>query len=296
MAFSLLSKQQFAEMLNDGAIDLILDSRPIEEFQSGHIPGAVHIAWEQWCEKAPANAGSELHQPGYWGKLADPHGSLVLHKLKELGVSNDSRIVVYADGARSKGREGRIAWMLLYLGAKNVSILNGGWRAWQALSHAMTCTPRLRTTYGAFVVTADEKRRADLAQVANVVSDSHPNAFLIDTRGTREFKGELYDYQPKKGKIPGAINLPYRSLLRANGEFIERSDYLELINSRIPPGRSLERAILYCEVGVRAAMAALLHEHYAGDTLPVYDASFMEWTLEPSLPVVCEHDPSTQAP
>ena len=285
--FSLLSKNQFTELLNGGSIDLILDARPIEEFQAGHIPGAVHIAWEQWNETAPASARPELHQPGYWGELADPHGMLVERKLRELAITNDSHIVVYADGARSKGREGRIAWMLLYLGAKNVSILNGGWRAWQTISHELISPQNLGTANGAFIVDTDEQRRADLSQVERAVSGSLPQSILIDTRGTREFSGALYEYQPRMGRIPGAISLPYRTLLHANGEFIERSEYQELINSRIQPGCSIERSIWYCEVGVRAAMAALLHEFYLGDKVAVYDASFMEWALNPSLPVEC---------
>jgi len=293
--FSLLSENRFAELLTAGSIDLILDARPIEEFQAGHVQGAVHVAWDHWCEPAPANARSELHQPGYWGKLADPRGSVVLRKLRELTITNDSHVVVYADGARSKGREGRIAWMLLYLGAKNVSILNGGWRAWQTLSHKLGSIQNRGTANGTFVVDTDEQRRAYLSQVEKVVSGSLPKTILIDTRGSREFSGELYEYQPRKGRIPGAMSLPYRSLLCANGKFIERDEYLELITSRIQPDCSIERSIWYCEVGVRAAMAALLHEHYVGHKVAVYDASFMEWALKHSLPVVCEHDAPASA-
>ena len=48
----------------------IVDARRRREYAAGHIPGAIRMGWEQWCEPAPAHAGPILAQPGYWGMLA----------------------------------------------------------------------------------------------------------------------------------------------------------------------------------------------------------------------------------
>lgn len=270
----LISIDEFEACVRQSAVDVVLDARPIEEFEDGHIPGAIHIAWEDWNEAAPEDAPGELHQPGYWGKLADPVVTHVAARLSTMGISNDSQIVVYADGMRSKGREGRIAWMLLYFGARNVSILNGGWRAW---TRSARDSVERRAASEPFVLQLDERRRAHRADVERSRSEGQ----LIDTRGTREFDGVLYEYQPRLGHIPSAVNVPYRSLLHANGLFISKAEYLSLVALHgIEP-----QPVWYCEVGVRAAMMSLLHELYTGAVTQVYDASFMEWAFDKTLPV-----------
>lgn len=44
------------ELLALGSDCLVVDARPFKEFQRGHIPGAVHIGWEDWNEKAPTGS------------------------------------------------------------------------------------------------------------------------------------------------------------------------------------------------------------------------------------------------
>jgi thiosulfate/3-mercaptopyruvate sulfurtransferase len=287
----LISIDEFENAVRQDEVDVLLDARPVDEFDDGHIPGARHIAWEDWNEAAPDWASAELHQPGYWGRLADPLVVQAAERLTAMGISNTSHIVIYADGMRSKGREGRIAWMLLYFGARNVSILNGGWRGWKNSVSGRTskslgdfsCGPYEaileRVRKHPFQLQLDERRRAALPDIHNAIQHGQ----VIDTRGTREFAGLLYEYQPRLGHIPGAVNVPYRSLLHANGRFIEPDEYVSLVIEKgITP-----RPVWYCEVGVRAAMMSLLHELYTGEVTPVYDASFMEWALDEKLPVEC---------
>jgi thiosulfate/3-mercaptopyruvate sulfurtransferase len=271
----LISIDDFEDLVRQNCVDVLLDARPLDELRDGFIPGAQHFPWEEWNEEAPQAASAILHEPGYWGKLADPVATDVAARLTKRGISNDSHIVIYADGMRSKGREGRIAWMLLYFGAKNVSILNGGWRAW-ARSHRIPVNTKQAER--PFVLQLDERRRAHQADIATAEQ-------LIDTRGTREFAGRIYDYQPRLGHIPGALNFPYRSLMHSNGVFIGRDEYL----ARARQNGVIPQPIWYCEVGVRAAMMSLLNEIYTGEVTRVYDASFMEWAFDPALPVESEN-------
>jgi 3-mercaptopyruvate sulfurtransferase SseA len=44
--------------------------------------------------------------------------------------------------------------------------------------------------------------------------------------------------------------------------------------------------VTYCEVGVRAAAVAVLHEALTGREAAAYDGSLMEWGLDPALPVL----------
>src|SRR5206468_2542800 len=101
-----------------------------ERYEAGHIPGAVWLGWDLWSQPAPEHAGPVLAQPGYWGVQQD--GTDLSTRLGVAGLRDDGSIVVYSGGLRSRGREGRIGWMLLYLGARSVAILDGGWDAWLA--------------------------------------------------------------------------------------------------------------------------------------------------------------------
>src|ERR1700724_3070948 len=49
----------------------IIDARPYQGYIAGHIPGAVWMGWEAWCEEAPVHAGQTLAQPGYWGVVRE---------------------------------------------------------------------------------------------------------------------------------------------------------------------------------------------------------------------------------
>jgi thiosulfate/3-mercaptopyruvate sulfurtransferase len=282
----LISLQEFESAAKNGDVDILLDARRIEEFEEDHIPGAMQIAWEDWNEPAPDAASAELHQPGYWGKLADPVETKVAERLTQLGIGNDSRIVVYADAYRSKGREGRIAWMLLYFGAKNVAILNGGLRTWQK-SEKVGITPNGATK--PFQLELDERRRARKGDVIGAAARA-----LVDTRGLPEFAGVEYDYQPRLGHIPNAIHFPYRRMLHSNGHFVSKEEFAELADKHHFDLNS--SPIWYCEVGVRAAMASLLHEIYNGVVTPVYDGSFMEWSFDETLPVSASAERTAAAP
>ena len=258
----------------------ILDTRPYTHYLEGHIPGAVWMGWDIWCENAPVHAGSALKQSDYWGVLKDDTLEALADKLGQFGVSNDRPILVYADGPRSKGREARVAWMLLYWGLPSVSLLNRGWSAWlRQGGDVQTTIPRV--SYSHVHLHIQKHRRVRLWQLLDALQQgSHP--LFIDTRSYEEFIGQLYDYQPRLGHIPGAIHLPYTDFFDDEGHFVTRDTYLQ----RLPPEiLSAHQCIPYCEVGVRSCLFALLHEMYTGQVIANFDGSIMEWALDKTLPM-----------
>ena len=82
MNASIISAKDLAASLD---VWTLIDARTAEEFAAGHIPGAIHLCWEQWCDRPPEIAGPELAQPGYWGVLADPVINAFHKRLEELG-------------------------------------------------------------------------------------------------------------------------------------------------------------------------------------------------------------------
>ena len=52
--------------------------------------------------------------------------------LRRLGINDDSDIVIYSNPFDNWGDEGRMFWMLEYLGHPRLRILDGGWVKWTA--------------------------------------------------------------------------------------------------------------------------------------------------------------------
>jgi thiosulfate/3-mercaptopyruvate sulfurtransferase len=258
----------------------VVDARPLAVFSEGHIPGARCLEWETWCDPAPETAGPVIAQAGYWGRLRSAPDDWYAWRLEEAGLRSDRPIVVYSDGPRSRGREGRIAWMLLYVGAPTVLLLDGGLPRWQQ-EHGAVELETARPAPGSFTVAIQPERRSTLEQLSNAWREGRMPP-LVDTRSLPEYVGERDAYLPRRGHLPGAALVPFRALFDDDGRYVSKEDY----QARLPAERrDADQLVAYCEVGVRAALFAVLHEAHSGQTVSVFDGSFMEWALQPDLPV-----------
>jgi thiosulfate/3-mercaptopyruvate sulfurtransferase len=261
----------------------IVDARREEEYLSGHMPGAISMAWEDWCAAPPPQAGITLAKPGYWGVLADPVTCEFADRLSAAGLNSEDPILVYGNGSGTKGREGRVAWMLLYLGAARVYLLRDGWQGWLKSGGLIALEPGCPQRR-VFTLNLKENRRITLPQLKSMANKA-PVPVMVDTRSHLEFQGYDYDYQPRKGRLPGSRLLPYDHMFDSQGSYLSRKQYLKWLPSEVLDAGSL---IAYCEVGVRASSFALMHEVYTGRVVPVFDGSVMEWSFYGKLPVLSD--------
>ena len=98
MTISLITPSQLEQLLSDplrlktelqsDRITLV-DGRPKDEYEEGHIPAAIRVAWEDWCEKPKPESKEILTSPGYWGTLDDPYKSKFAERLAALGIVSD---------------------------------------------------------------------------------------------------------------------------------------------------------------------------------------------------------------
>lgn len=260
----------------------IIDARTLSEYDAGHVPGALWTGWEDWCRQPPDGSSAVLAQPGYWGLLEDYRCDRIRCKLGSLGITLADPILVYGDGRSSVGREGRIAWMLLYLGAQEVALLDGGWSNWRDSGGAVDRSrPALQPAVPA--VRLQPARRVNLNALRCLYAGAGLPC-LVDTRTPQEFFGQCHEYIPRPGRLPRSVLLNFDDLFQADGSYVPRSKYLSLLPDEVASGQPF---IAYCEVGVRAATFALLHEAYTREIVPVFDGSLMQWSLDPQLPVLC---------
>lgn len=88
---------------------VVADARSSFDFSMARIPRSVSINWADYSE-------AETSQKGW------PQKDLfaAARRLARLGIAPDSKVVVLGLGLEGQGEEGRVAWMLAYLGVENV--------------------------------------------------------------------------------------------------------------------------------------------------------------------------------
>lgn len=170
--------------------------------------------------------------------------------------------------------------MLLYLGARAVALLDGGLAAWQRMGGTVRHEPE-SVPSGEFSVFFRRERRRTVTELEAGWEDGE-RPLLVDARSCAEYAGDGQYYLPRRGHIPGAALVPFQSLYSADGAYVDAQTYL----ARLPRDLQVARDVVaYCEVGVRAAVFALMHEAYTGRIIPVCDGSVVEWALTTLLPL-----------
>ncbi len=189
---------------------VILDSRGMDEYIEGHIPGAIPAYIDQLL-----NDQSRLNSP-----------RAISNIISGLGIDRDNRIVIYDDG------DGLFAslvfWILEYGGLDNIAILNGGLSAWKEDGQPLEKDVRTikRKPFRASL-------RPDLIVDTSWISQNLDNPYIvvIDVRSPFEYSGR-FSLNKRNGHIPGAINIPWRKNLNINGDsFRGYNDLLELYRS-----------------------------------------------------------------
>ena len=107
-----------ARLGQPGLVILDVRGRSTYEF-GGHIPGAVHSTWHEYSDPEAIAKG-----------LLDPDLKRLEQRVQSLGINRDSEVVIYSNPFDNWGDEGRMFWMLEYLGHKNIKVLDGGWVKW----------------------------------------------------------------------------------------------------------------------------------------------------------------------
>ena len=158
-------------------------------YQAGHVPGALHLDTDDL-------------EGGYPAWRLRPVEELQA-VLGGLGITPGTTVVVYGHQLIAAARAW---WVLMYAGAGDVRLMDGGYEAWtaaglptqteiQAPPHVVfSGTPRLD-----FIATTEYVRAR--------VRDG--TAWLADARSEAEFRGEVsgYDYLDGKGRIPSAVHI-----------------------------------------------------------------------------------------
>jgi thiosulfate/3-mercaptopyruvate sulfurtransferase len=193
----------------------------------------------------------------------------------ETGIDEDTRVVLVPAGvsATDFGAAARIYWTLKVAGHPSVSILDGGFAAWQAAGYpvesgARTLAPKIFTF-------AFEPRV--LAQL-DAVERGELGA-LVDARPASFFEGKQKAPAANAyGHIPGAINLDSAKFYDPATNRLRPKDELAKIAAALPSGP----LVTYCNTGHWAATDwFVLSELLGRKDTRLFAGSMVEWTATP---------------
>lgn len=277
-AARIVSAEALSAALAGPAPPLVLDARASRAFEAGHVPGSRNVDWRDFSAVRPGGLTFVFGGSSRWGLLAED--SKLGPKLRALGVSA-SRGVVVLGSPEGWGEEGRVAWMLLYLGVADVALLDGGFPAWERLPLARVSRgPAEAGEPGDFTPQPVGARR--ISKEALRLSLAAGGTVLLDARTREEFDGKRLTGQKRGGHLPGARLVPASGLRTEGGGYAPAEALLRLAGE-FPKEAPL---VTYCTGGVRSALLAFLLEARLGLVAANYDGSLWEWAEDEDLPLV----------
>jgi thiosulfate/3-mercaptopyruvate sulfurtransferase len=259
----IVSTQWLSEHLSDPSVVVLHLANVRRDYTAGHIPGARFL-WINDIAPSTPDLSTELPPVAKLDAL-----------LESLGVSDNSRIVVYAPTVSTMAA--RVYMTLDYLGvADRAAVLDGGLNAWKAEGRPIsTEVPNVRP--GKFTPHV----RADAVVDANFVKANinKSGIRILDARDPGFYAatntGPMSGGYARPGHIESALNIPFTTLTDSTGHLKDRATIAGLFTAAgVQPN---ERVVTYCHVGQQGSLL-FLAARYAGYRSSLYDGSYEDWS------------------
>lgn len=247
-----------AQQLDEDDV-VVLQVGPPELFAEEHVPGA-----------RPATH----HDVSVRGELAMelPPVAELRKRLGDLGISDDSRIVLVHAGAWISPL-GRVAFTLDYAGfGGQTFVLDGGLEAWKAAGEPVTAA--VEEVHAERVSKPVQDRVVTYQWVQDHARDA--GVTLVDARAPAFYEG-VRDDNGSVGHIDGAVSLPWQRLVREDGgiQWFRSDEEIAQVFEEAGVGVN-DTVVAYCHVG-QFATATLLGARISGHSVKLYDGSMDQW-------------------
>jgi thiosulfate/3-mercaptopyruvate sulfurtransferase len=237
---------------------VIVDSRPPIKYLQGHIPRAVNLPTSRVFDKGTLELLPTERLAGIIG---------------DAGIDGDKTVLVCDD--HDGQNEAMLGWTLELLGHPRVKLLSSFISRWTKENRPISYRPA-KPEPRAMQAKSTPNARATHDEIS-----SGSAMKLVDLRSKDEFEGKSSD-GPQSNHLPGAVSLPWTSLLGEENEFLRSRSQLETLVRGLGLDRD-DQIATYCSFGPRAAIGYVALRELGFEHVKVYDRSFQHWTSRTGL-------------
>jgi thiosulfate/3-mercaptopyruvate sulfurtransferase len=268
----LVTSEWLAQNLNRSDVRVIEVSVNPGLYERAHIPGAVNFSWHN-------DLNDRLRR--------DIVGKQDFEKLlSKAGVKDDTTVVLYGDTNNWFAAWG--AWVFDIYGVKNVKLLDGGRKKWEAESRPLNnrAPDYAATSYRVGKVNLELRARLSDALA---VAEGKSQAKLIDIRSGDEYQGKIFapagvpELAIRAGHIPGAVNVPWGQAVQEDGTFKSKEELRKLYAGVGIDGS--KPVITYCRIGERSSHTWFALSKILGYDVKNYDGSWTEYGNAVGVPI-----------
>lgn len=247
---------------------------------AGHLPGAVHADLD-------VDLAAPVQPVGDAGRHPLPAEADLAATLGGWGITPDTPVVVY-DADDGSMAAARLWWLLRAFGHGQVRVLDGGVEAWQAAGQPLDTAvpePQVQPPYpGRY----DSGQLAGIDEVAARVA-AGVGGWLLDARAPARYAGFHEPVDPVAGHVPGALNLPYASLV-GDGRLLPPATIRARVQA-LPLSGAPRDWVVMCGSGVTACHLLLALEHAGLGGARLFAGSWSGWASDSRRPVAGSRNP-----
>ena len=195
----------------------------------------------------------------------------------KLGITDESEVLVYGFTMPEQGfgDEARVLYTFSYAGFDNVKFIDGGFKQVEKLGFNKKYVQTTDRIDVSDVVRSEATQNEKAIYTDELLSKiGNTDVQIIDTRLEAEYNGRVIYGENKAGHVPGAISLPFNSLVDSNGFLKSRAALEKYVTDKGLDKNKLQ--ITYCTTGVRASYVAVILEEL-GFKVRNYEPSFARY-------------------
>lgn len=227
-------------------------------YNQAHIKGSHFVSLEDVSTGSLGKHGGRHPLPDLKNFIED---------MKELGLNNSSKIVIYDDG--SIAMAARLWWLLKYIGKEDVYILEGGKRGFIDKGGEVSSKPSQVKEKGDLSLNINTNMNVEMPYLKAKLKDK--NTAIVDAREHKRYIGEFEPLDPIAGHIPGTLNYPWTELVE-DGKIIN----LDHAREKLRDLKDYREVIVHCGSGITAIVTLLILDEL-GINSKLYAGGYSDW-------------------
>ena len=260
-----ISAEDAAKLADDDKV-MFLDARGEKKAGRGTVEGAVATDWQQLSTCSEGNAGDEK-----WGLVPEPAD--LEKRLGKLGLDKEKEINIIGEPKDGWGEDGRVLWELLEADFRDVKIVDGGMKALKKTDIPMQKGGSKAKKTKVEIDKLDQSHDISTEEL----QENYDKYKIVDARIEKEYNGAVLYNEAQGGHLPGAVNIPYLSMLNKDGTLKSNKELEKIFEDA-----GLEKTdeiVIYCTGGIRSAYMQLVMEMCGYTHTYSYGQSFWRWAV-----------------